>query len=251
MSFIEFRSVRKTYQRRLVLRDFTLNVERGERLVALGPSGCGKTTVLRLLAGLAVPDEGSIVVADRVVSADGRLFVEPEKRNIGMVFQDLALWPHLTVEGNLRFGLDARGVPKAAARQRVETTLQLVDLVDRRHARPAELSGGEQQRVALARVLVLAPQIVLMDEPLSSLNLELSVRLRSEVVRLHDELGFTLLYVTHNREEAFTIGQRVLVMENGQIDMIGLPEEIREYFNKRAPSAGDELEVDKQRTQKG
>ena len=242
MSFIEFHSVTKTYGPRLVLRNLTLHVEQGERLVVLGPSGCGKTTVLRLLAGLAVPDEGSIVVGDRVVSEGGRAVLEPEKRNIGMVFQDLALWPHLTVEGNLRFGLDARGVPRTAARQRVETMLKLVNLEDRHQARPAELSGGEQQRVALARALVLAPRIVLLDEPLSSLNLELSVRLRSEVVRLHEELGFTLLYVTHNREEAFAIGQRVLVMENGEIDRVGSPPEIREYLGERARSAAKEVE---------
>ena len=241
MSFIEFRSVSKAYQTRQVLRALTLEVELGERLVILGPSGCGKTTVLRLLAGLTVPDKGSIAIADTVVSADGRLLLEPEKRNIGMVFQDLALWPHLTIEGNLRFGLDARGIPGDLAQQRVETVLGLAGLLDRRQARPAELSGGEQQRVALARALVLEPPIVLMDEPLSSLNLELSVRLRSEIIRLQERSGSTLLYVTHNREEAFEIGQRVLLMENGQIDRVGSPPEIREYLGERAQSASDEV----------
>ena len=226
MSCIEFRSVMKTYGRRTVLCSFTLHIEQGERLVILGPSGCGKTTVLRLLAGLAVPDEGTITVADSVVAADGRVLLEPEKRNIGMVFQDLALWPHLTVEGNLQFGLDARRVPKALAEERIDRLLRLTDLADRRQARPAELSGGEQQRVALARALVLEPQVLLMDEPLSNLNLELSLSLRAEILRLHERLGFTLLYVTHSREEALEIGQRVVIMENGRVDRIGLPAEV-------------------------
>ncbi len=246
MSFIEFRSVTKTYGRRAVLRNFTLHVEKGERLVVFGPSGCGKTTVLRLLAGLAIPNEGAIAVADRVVSADGQVLLEPEKRNIGMVFQDLALWPHLTVEDNLQFGLNARGIPKLLAEQRIDAVLRLTDLAECRQARPAELSGGEQQRVALARALVLEPQIFLMDEPLSSLNLELSMHLRAQILRLHERLGFTLLYVTHSREEAFEIGQRVVVMDNGRVDRIGLPAEIRKYLNDRAESAGETLAVDKQ-----
>ena len=246
MSFIEFRSVTKTYERRPALSNFTLHVEQGERLVILGPSGCGKTTVLRLLAGLAVPDEGAITVADTVVATNGRVLLEPEKRNIGMVFQDLALWPHLTVEGNLQFGLNARRVPKALAEERIDSLLRLTDLADRRQALPAELSGGEQQRVALARALVLEPLILLMDEPLSSLNLELSVGLRAEIRRLHERLDFTLLYVTHSREEAFEIGQRVVMMENGQVDRIGLPAEIRKYLNDRLESAGGALGGDKQ-----
>ena len=246
MSFIEFRSVTKTYERRPALSNFTLHVEQGERLVILGPSGCGKTTVLRLLAGLTAPDEGAITVADSVVAANGRILLEPEKRNIGMVFQDLALWPHLTVEGNLQFGLRARQVPKALAEERIRRLLRLTDLTDRRQALPAELSGGEQQRVALARALVLEPLILLLDEPLSSLNLELSVGLRDAIRRLHERLGFTLLYVTHGREEAFEIGQRVVMMENGRVDRIGLPAEIREYLNDRLESAGEALGGDKQ-----
>ena len=241
MSFIEFRSVTKTYGRRAVLCSFTLHVDQGERLVILGPSGCGKTTVLRLLAGLAVPDEGTITVANSVVAADGRVLLEPEKRNIGMVFQDLALWPHLTVEGNLEFGLNARSVPEALGEERIDRLLRLTDLADRRQARPAELSGGEQQRVALARALVLEPQVLLMDEPLSNLNLELSLSLRAEILRLHERLGFTLLYVTHSREEALEIGQRVVIMENGRVDRIGLPAEVSQYLNHRAESAGGVL----------
>ena len=245
MSFIEFRSVTKTYQRRPALSDFTLHVEQGERLVILGPSGCGKTTVLRLLAGLAVPDEGTITVANSVVAADGRVLLEPEKRNIGMVFQDLALWPHLTVEGNLQFGLNARNVPKALAQQRIQGLLRLTGLADRRQARPAELSGGEQQRVALARALVLEPQVLLMDEPLSSLNLELSLSLRAEILRLHERRGFTLLYVTHSRKEALEIGQRVVMMENGRVNRIGSPADVSRYLNHRAESAGGALCGDK------
>ena len=246
MSFIEFQSVTKTYQRRPALSNFTIEIEQGERLVILGPSGCGKTTVLRLLAGLAVPDEGTITVADSIVAANGQVLVEPEKRNIGMVFQDLALWSHLTVEGNLQFGLSARRVAKDLADERIDTVLRLTGLADRRQAHPAELSGGEQQRVALARALVLEPRVLLMDEPLSSLNIELSLNLRAEILRLHERLGFTLLYVTHSREEAFEIGQRVVLMENGRVDRIGLPADVSHYLRHRARLPGGALGGDKQ-----
>ena len=227
---LEFQQVSKSYQGRPAVVDFSLAVEKGERLAILGHSGCGKTTVLRLLAGFVAPDAGTIVLHGERVSAEGKILKDPEERNLGMVFQDLALWPHLTVSSNLEFGLRARGVPRREREERVRGMLKLMQMEDRARARPAELSGGEQQRVALARALVLEPLALLMDEPLSSLNLELNLRLRREIVRLQEELGFTLLYVTHSREEAFEIGTRVLVMEQGRIERIGSAAEIRKYL---------------------
>ena len=234
MGYIDFQSVSKHYQGRSAVADFTVAIDKSERLVILGHSGCGKTTVLRLLAGFLAPDAGTIRIGGEVVSAPGRILKEPGKRGLGMVFQDLALWPHLTVKGNLEFGLRAMGVSKRGREERIATMLKTVRMEDRINARPAQLSGGEQQRVALARALVLEPVALLMDEPLSNLNIELNVQLRKEILRLHEKLGFTLLYVTHNRDEAFEIGTRVLVMEQGRIEQIGAAVEVREYLSRWA-----------------
>jgi len=194
-----------------------LEVDPGERVAILGPSGCGKTTLLRLVAGLIVPDRGHIAINGVPVAEGGRNLVEPEDRQVGMVFQDLALWPHLTVTGNLAFGLKSKGTPKQERLRRIHEMLKLVHMERQAHARPATLSGGEQQRVALARALVLQPKILVMDEPLSSLDEELRAELQSELLKWHQEIGFTLLYVTHDRREASTMGQRILTMKNGSI----------------------------------
>ena len=238
MPFIEFASVSKMYRDQPSVRELSFSMERRERLAILGPSGCGKTTFLRLLAGLVAPDSGTIWIDGTVVSEAGRVLLAPEKRNIGMVFQDLALWPHLSVDGNLRFGLKAQGVPKIEAEKRIRRMLQLVQMEASARKKPGELSGGEQQRVALARALVQEPQILLMDEPLSSLNPELNLRLRAEILRLHHDLGFTLLYVTHSREEAFELGSRVLLMQDGRIELEGPVSEVRLYFQTLAPQPG-------------
>ncbi len=218
MSLITFAGVSKTYGDRAAVRDISLAIEEGERVVMVGPSGCGKTTVLRLLAGFLAPDSGSISIDDEVVAADGRNLRPPEKRHLGMVFQDLALWPHLTVTGNLDFGLRAQGVPRDERRRRTREILDLVEMQGFAATRPGELSGGQQQRVALARALVLRPRALLMDEPLSNLDHDLNVRLRREILHLHEAIGFTLLYVTHDLEEASEIGTRVVRMRHGQIE---------------------------------
>src|SRR5262249_43334363 len=207
--------------------DFSLKVEHGQRVAILGPSGCGKTTVLRLLAGFIAPDAGTISIDGQVVANDGKILQQPEQRHIGMVFQDLALWPHLTVAGNLEFGLKAKGISKSERGQRINEILGLVEMDSYRRVRPAQLSGGEQQRVALARALVLRPKALLMDEPLSNLDEELNQHLRQELVRLHDQLGFTLLYVTHDRAEASEIGTRIVRMRQGCIERIVSAEEIK------------------------
>ena len=231
MNLIRLDSVTKFYGREAALHSLTLDVNAGERLVLLGPSGCGKTTVLRLLAGFIAPDSGRIYLGGRLVSQQGQILLPPEKRNIGMVFQDLALWPHLTVHGNLAFGLKALKVDKREREQRIRHMLQLVGLEGFEKRKPAELSGGQQQRVALARALILQPEILLMDEPLSSLDLELNIRLRREVVRLQQTLGFTLLYVTHDRSEAFGIATQVVQMAKGRIVFQGSVPEMRARLN--------------------
>jgi iron(III) transport system ATP-binding protein len=224
---IVFNSVSKAYSGNAVLHDFSLSVERGERVAILGPSGCGKTTALRLLAGFIAPDSGIISIDGEVVAAGGQILKPPEQRHLGMVFQDLALWPHLTVEGNLEFGLKAQGIPKTQRTARIAEILELVEMSAYRRSRPAQLSGGQQQRVALARALVLRPKALLMDEPLSNLDEELNRRLRYELLRLHTQLGFTPLYVTHDRAEASEIGTRIVRMRQGCIEQIASAEEVQ------------------------
>jgi iron(III) transport system ATP-binding protein len=211
MSAIELRAVSKAYEGRTVVDQMSVSVQRGERVALLGPSGCGKTTVLRLVAGLEVPDSGAILIDSRPVAEGGRNLVEPEQRHIGMVFQDLALWPHMTVSQHLDFAL-RYGIPADPAHRaaRIQEMLEMVRMADRAQAKPGELSGGQQQRVALARALIANPAVVLMDEPLASLDAELNLHLRREILRLHVELAFTLVYVTHSREEAADIGSRVI-----------------------------------------
>ncbi len=220
MSAIELRAVSKAYNGRAVVDGISASVERGERVVILGPSGCGKTTVLRLVAGLEVPDSGAINIGGDTVAADGRNLIEPEHRHIGMVFQDLALWPHMTAYEQLDFALryDRRSKPTERP-GRIREVLEMVRLTERASAKPGELSGGEQQRVALARALVANPTIVLMDEPLSSLDPELNLHLRKEILRLHAELSFTLLYVTHSSEEAAELGSRVILMRQRGVEI--------------------------------
>lgn len=213
MNAIELRAVSKAYEARTAVSGLSVSAERGERVALVGPSGCGKTTVLRLVAGLEVPDSGVIRIDGTLVAEHGRNLVEPEQRHIGMVFQDLALWPHMTVHEHLDFALRYDKRSKRTDRpSRIREVLEMVRLSDRAHAKPGELSGGEQQRVALARALVANPTIVLMDEPLSSLDPELNLHLRGEILRLHAELGFTLVYVTHSSEEAADLGSRVILM---------------------------------------
>jgi ABC-type sugar transport system ATPase subunit len=218
MSMIELRGVSKDYNGRRVINDVSLKVESGERVVLFGPSGCGKSTVLQLIAGLVIPNTGEVLInEDLVATAKGNLR-EPEQRGIGMVFQDLALWPHMTVSENIEFGLRARRIPSNKRKGCVKEMADLVGLQDYLNSKPAELSGGQQQRVALARTLALAPPIVLMDEPLSTLDEALNLQLREEIMRLHGDLGFTLVCVTHNRDEAQQLGTRTIYLKQGRVE---------------------------------
>ncbi len=214
---VRLENICKIYDGRRVLHDISLGVAKGERVVIFGPSGCGKSTLLRLIAGFIAPDCGKVVIDGRVVSRPKEIVVQPEHRDVGMVFQDLALWPHMSVRGNIEFGLRAKGASKKRAKERVEEILKEVELSGFEDKMPDRLSGGERQRVALARSLVLEPKVLLMDEPLSSLDEELSSRVRRVILNLHKKLGFTLIYVTHSKEEAADIGDRVVKMKKGTV----------------------------------
>jgi iron(III) transport system ATP-binding protein len=217
MSAIELKDVSKSHGARRAIDSVSLTVERGERVVLFGPSGCGKSTLLHLIAGFIPPESGEIFIDSELVATAGKTLCEPEERGIGMVFQDLALWPHMTVAENIEFGLRAQRYPDAERKRRVKSMVELVGLGDYLRAKPGQLSGGEQQRVALARTLALSPRIVLMDEPLSSLDEALNAQLRIEILRLHREIGFTLLYVTHTPTEAADLGNRTIRLQHGRI----------------------------------
>jgi iron(III) transport system ATP-binding protein len=206
-----------------VVNRVTLTVEEGELFTLLGPSGCGKTTLLRLIAGFNAPDEGEIRFDDRRVNE-----VPPHERGIGMVFQNYALWPHMTVFDNVGYGLKLRKVPGTEIEQRVHAVLEKVKLggLDKRY--PGQLSGGQQQRVALARALVLNPRILLLDEPLSNLDAKIRIQVRAEIRKLQKELGITTMYVTHDQEEALTLSDRIAVFNQGKVLQVGPPKELYE-----------------------
>jgi ABC-type Fe3+/spermidine/putrescine transport system ATPase subunit len=216
MPAITVASVSKLFDGRPVVDTVSLTVAPGESVVILGPSGCGKTTLLRLIAGLTRPDTGQIVLHGRPVSGPGT-FVPPHQRELGFVFQELALWPHLSVRGNLEFVMRACGVPKAERQARTEEVLGLVRIDQFADARPHQLSGGEQQRVALARALVGRPRLLLLDEPLSSLDAELRATLRDELRRLQRSLQLTTIYVTHDPDDATALADRVIQMRAGRV----------------------------------
>ncbi len=207
---IALRRIGKRFGERRILEDVSLEIASGERLALVGPSGSGKTTLLRLIAGLDAPDTGTVEIGGVPVSRDGKILVGPEKRGVGMVFQDLALWPHMRVEENIGFGMQMRKVPKAERRRRVAELLEMTGLAGFGRRYPSELSGGERQRVALARALALRPDILLTDEPFSGLDETLRHRLTGEVVALQERLGFTLVHVTHDRTEAAAISTRTV-----------------------------------------
>ena len=199
------------------VNDVSFNVVAGEAVVILGPSGCGKTTLLRLIAGLDVPDIGQIWLAGTQVSAAGRVLVPPHERGIGFVFQDLALWPHLTVQKHLDFVLESAKTPRADRKARAQEVMTLVRIEPLSGRYPHELSGGEQQRVALARALVGQPRVLLFDEPLSSLDAELRATLRAELAKLQRALRVTTVYVTHDQEDVAVLADRVVEMRSGCI----------------------------------
>jgi len=207
----------------LAVDGISLDVAEGTFMTLLGPSGCGKTTTLRMIAGFYSPDRGEIRIRDRVIND-----IPPHRRNTAMVFQEYALFPHMTVAENVGYGLRMRRVPRPEARRRVALVLELVGLSGQERKFPHQLSGGQQQRVALARALIVEPEVLLLDEPLSNLDAKLRVRVRTEIRQLQQRLGKTTLYVTHDQEEALAISDQIGVMHNGRILQVGTPAEI--YF---------------------
>jgi iron(III) transport system ATP-binding protein len=229
---LELSNVSKQFGEEHAVRDLTLSVHDGELVTLVGPSGCGKTTTLRLIAGLERPDEGAVSIDGSVVAAgDGAEFVPPEDRDVGVVFQDFALFPHLTAAENVAFGLE--DLPGDRRQERVQDMLDLVGLTDQADASVDALSGGQRQRIALARSLVTEPEILLLDEPFSNLDVALRVEMREEVRRILDETGVTAVSVTHDQEEALSISDRIGVMTAGTLAQVGPPERVFQHPESR------------------
>jgi len=205
------------------VKDFSLDVQDGEFMVFVGPSGCGKTTALRMVAGLEDVTEGEIAIGDTVIND-----LEPQRRDVAMVFQNYALYPHMTVRENMGFGLRMRKVPKQAVQAKVADIARILGIDELLDRKPGQLSGGQRQRVAMGRAIVREPQAFLMDEPLSNLDAKLRVQMRAEVSRLQNTLGVTTIYVTHDQVEALTMGDRIAVMRKGELQQVDGPEAVYE-----------------------
>lgn len=234
MTGILIRGLEKRFQASTAIDRVDLEIKQGELLTLLGPSGCGKTTTLRCVAGLETPSAGQIHINDKlVVDAHRKKMIPPHKRNVGMVFQSYALWPHLTVQQNVAFPLRRHRVDKSEINSRVHEALAAVGMVEHSGRFSHELSGGQQQRIALARGLLSARGVMLFDEPLSNLDAKLRMTMRSEIRRLHDKYGHTAIYVTHDQEEALAISDRIVIMNKGRIEQIGLPQEVYSHPKTR------------------
>src|SRR5437870_809269 len=229
---LELNNLTKRYGGVTSVDAIDLAVERGEFICLLGPSGCGKTTTLRMLAGFLAPDAGEIRVAGNVMSSPEAV-VQPERRNMGMIFQSYAIWPHMTVRENVGYGLKMQSMPSAQRLARTEALLSATRLAEQADRYPAELSGGQQQRVALARALAPNPGILLLDEPLSNLDANLRGEMRFEIRRLHEQFHNTSIYVTHDQLEAMTMADRIVVMSSGRIEQIGKPQDVYDRPNSR------------------
>ena len=225
MASVTIQNVTKAFGNSVVLDKFNATFENGEFVTLLGPSGCGKTTMLRIIAGFEKPTSGSVLFDDRVVSS-GKVFLQPEKRDIGMVFQSYAVWPHMTVFDNVAYPLTIKKQDKATIRKKVERVLSAVHLIQYADRIPSQLSGGQQQRVALARALVAEPALLLLDEPLSNLDAKLRESMRFEIKEIQKEYGITVVYVTHDQTEAMAMSDRIVVINRGVIQQIGSPREI-------------------------
>ncbi len=223
-AFVRFDDVQKTYDGEiLVVKGFNIDIAKGEFVTMLGPSGSGKTTCLMMLAGFEPPTHGQIFLEDRPINN-----VPPHKRNIGMVFQNYALFPHMTVAENLAFPLQVRGIAKSDIQSKVQRALDMVELGQFGARRPGQLSGGQQQRVALARALVFEPNLVLMDEPLGALDKQLREHMQFEIKHLHERLGITVVYVTHDQSEALTMSDRIAVFNDGIVQQLASPDQLYE-----------------------
>ncbi len=224
MARVALVNLTKRFDEVVAVRDMTLTIEDREFVVLLGPSGCGKTTTLRMIAGLEEITEGELYIGDRLVN-----HVPPKDRDIAMVFQNYALYPHMTVYDNMAFGLKLRRLPKEEIRRRVLEAAELLGLQDLLHRKPKALSGGQRQRVAVGRAIVRHPQVFLFDEPLSNLDAKLRVQMRVELKKLHERLQATSVYVTHDQIEAMTMGDRIVVMRDGMVQQVGTPLEVYDH----------------------
>ncbi|MCK1353071.1 ABC transporter ATP-binding protein [Bradyrhizobium sp. CW7] len=224
-ALVRFSGIQKTYDgEHLVVKNLDLDIRKGEFVTLLGPSGSGKTTTLMMLAGFEVPTHGEIFLADRPIKN-----VPAHKRDIGIVFQNYALFPHLTIAENIAFPLSVRNTNKAEAQDRVKAALRMIKMETLAQRRPGQLSGGQQQRVALARALVFNPQLVLMDEPLGALDKRLREQMQLEIKQLHETMGITVVYVTHDQSEALTMSDRIAVFNDGIVQQIDRPDALYEH----------------------
>lgn len=221
MASVELKGVKKSFDEVNILRDIFLHINDGEFVVFVGPSGCGKSTLLRLIAGLDTVSEGTIAIGSKVVND-----AKPSERSIAMVFQSYALYPHMTVRQNMSIGLQVSGFPRDEIKRRVDAAMQILRLDTLMDRKPAQLSGGQRQRVAIGRAIVRSPEVFLFDEPLSNLDAELRVQMRQEIYALHEKLGTTMIYVTHDQVEAMTLADRIVVLRDGQIEQVGAPLEL-------------------------
>ena len=230
MSRIELKNIDKYYGSNHVLKNLNLTIEDGAFMTLLGPSGCGKTTTLRVLSGLENPQNGVILMNDeKIVDAATDFFTPPDKRKLNLVFQSYALWPHMTVFENVAFGLRIKKLAKEEIKRKVDQALERLQILEYSARYPSELSGGQQQRVAIARAIVSDPELLLMDEPLSNLDAKLRMDMRSEIKRLHMEMGTTVVYVTHDQSEALTMSTHIAVFFNGELKQVDTP--INVYTN--------------------
>ncbi len=227
-SILEIKTVNKAFGAQRVVRDVSLSVKRGEVFSLLGPSGCGKTTLLRMIAGFERPDSGSILLDGTDVAQ-----LPPNRRQVNTVFQNYALFPHLSVADNIAFGLRAEGKPKIEIQEEVHRMLDLIRMHEHAHKKPSQISGGQKQRVAIARALIKKPKILLLDEPLAALDLKLRQHMLLELDRIHDEVGITFIYVTHDQDEAMSLSDHIAIMNEGVIEQLGTPAEVYELPKSR------------------
>jgi ABC-type Fe3+/spermidine/putrescine transport system ATPase subunit len=240
MSFLRIENLHKTFDRVVAVKRINLEIAEGEFFTLLGSSGCGKTTTLRMIGGLEKPDGGAIYLGQQcLVSAEKNLFIKPEKRNMGMVFQSYALWPHMTVFENISYPLKLRGIKGQAAEKQVSDVLGLVGLAGLEERPAPALSGGQQQRVALARALVFSPKVLLLDEPLSNLDAQLREEMRRELKALQRRVNVTVIFVTHDQIEALSLSDRIAIMKFGDLEQVGTPEDV--YYHPATPFVRDFL----------
>ncbi|MGM9669816.1 MAG: ABC transporter ATP-binding protein [Faecousia sp.] len=238
MSRIELKHIDKFYGDNHVLRDLNLTIEDGDFMTLLGPSGCGKTTTLRVVSGLENPQNGTMTIDGvEMINADVAYYAEPSKRGLNLVFQSYALWPHMTVRENISFGLKIQKLPKDEIEKRLQDSLRMMRIEEYIDRYPNELSGGQQQRVAIARAVASNPKLLLLDEPLSNLDARLRIDMRSELQRIHKELGTTIIYVTHDQVEALTMSTKIALFKAGELSQVATPMEL--YMNPIDLEAAD------------